>query len=643
MKRMRIALAGNANVGKSSLFNYLTGLEQHIGNWPGKTIEKVEGVLNYKGTEIGIVDLPGIYSLSSFSLEELVTREYISKEKPDVVVDVVDASVLERNLFFTLQLLELGCPVVVALNMVDVARKKGADVDVKKLSKLLGVPVVPITATTGNGVSELMDAVVTARKKKQKPFRIEYRKPMEEKLGKLEEKVGKLKLDYPKRWLALKLLEGDKYIVGMVNEKSPETIKLAKKIQEDVEAKCGQKSSVAVSSEKYSTAERIARECISLRDVEVPLRQKLDAVLIHKYFGYLFLALVAGIVFYSIFTVGDLLSGFLLDEIELLKEATGLAAGGGILQEILVGGVLEGVVAGIAIALPYLIPFYIILAILEDSGYLARMAFLMDAIMHKIGLHGKAFIPIILAYGCNVPACLSCRILETQRARLLTAFIVTLVPCAAVSVVILGLVATFVGLEWALFLYLLNLAIILVLGKIGCRALPGEPVGLIMEMPEYKMPMLKNILLEAWRELRSFAYMAFPIIIVSTFLIKLIEMAGWLGAISDLLAPVTVGWLGLPAVVGITLIFGALRKELALIMLAALLGTEAFDTVLTPVQMITFAIVTMFYVPCAATVAALKKEHGWGKALAISGFEVVFAIVLAGLVARGLEALAVFS
>jgi len=391
---------------------------------------------------------------------------------------------------------------------------------------------------------------------------------------------------------------------------------------------------VAISSERYAAAEQIARESINLKDVDVPLQQKLDGILLHKYVGYLFLFLVAGIVFLSIFAIGDAVSGYLLESLEGAKILTKEAVGEGPLQEIAIDGVLEGILAGIAIALPYLIPFYIVLAILEDSGYLARMAFLMDAVMHKIGLHGKAFIPIILGYGCNVPGCVGCKILETQRARLLTAFIVTLVPCAAVSVVIMGLVATYVGLEWAIFLYALNLAIILVLGRIGCKALPGEPVGLIMEMPEYRVPIPKNIFMQAWKELRSFVFMAFPIIIGATFLIKLIEVAGWLGPISDALSTITVGWLGLPAIVGITLIFGMLRKELALIMLAALLGTEIFIDVLTPVQMITFAIVTMFYVPCAATVAVLNKEHGWKVALGISVFEIIFAIVLAGVVAR---------
>ncbi|HNT61037.1 MAG TPA: nucleoside recognition domain-containing protein, partial [Candidatus Bilamarchaeaceae archaeon] len=305
---------------------------------------------------------------------------------------------------------------------------------------------------------------------------------------------------------------------------------------------------------------------------------------------------------------------------------------------ILVEGVFEGIAAAAIIALPYIIPFAIALAILEDSGYLARMAFLMDTFMRKIGLHGKAFIPMILGYGCTVPACLSCRIMETQRERFLSAFLVTLVPCAARSVIIMGLVAAFVGIEWAAFLYLLNILIIAILGRIAFRALPGEPMGLIMEMPSYKMPSPINIAKTAWLKANSFIWIALPIIIASTVLIKLVEFFGLIGPISDVLSPITVGWLGLPAIAGITLIFGILRKELALVMLAALLGTENFSSALTQVQMLTFAIVSMYYVPCTATIAALAREFGWKKSLAITVFEVMFAILLAGVLARILEA-----
>ncbi len=637
MKTLRIALAGNANVGKSVLFNHLTGLQQHIGNWPGKTIEKAEGRLNFKGVEINVIDLPGIYSFSTFSSEELISRDYIAKERPDVIVNVIDASVLERSLFFTLQLLELGRPVVIALNMMDVACAKGIEVNEKKLSKMLGVPIVPITATEGKGISELMETVLKAQGQRQRPFLLAYRKKLEAEIRRLTRQIERQGFAYPPRWMAVKLLEEDAQVVGVIGKRNPEIIENARKTRLMVEKSCGQSSSVALSSERYYAAERIARACMALKKTEIPISQKLDSFLLHRFFGYFFLALVAAIVFLLIFCFGDFFSIHLLGLLSSLKVALSSYIGDGFLQEIIVSGVVEGLIAGISIALPYLVPFYIILAILEDSGYLARMAFLMDAFMHMLGMHGKAFIPMILAYGCNVPACLSCRILETRKDRLLASFIVTLIPCAAVTVVIMGLVATYVGLEWALGLYILNLLVILVLGRIAFKAIPGEPVGLVMEMPSYKMPMPGNVLMQAWKEIRSFVFMALPIIVASTFLIKLAELLGWLNPISDLISPVTVGWLGLPSVVGITLIFGVLRKELALITLAALLGTEAFDTVLTPIQMVTFAVVTMFYVPCAATIAALKKEHGWRVALGISAFEVVFAILLAGLIARGLE------
>ncbi len=631
---MRIALAGNANVGKSALFNHLTGLHQHMGNWPGKTIEKAEGRLNFKGTEIDIIDLPGIYSLSTFSTEELISREYIAKQKPEVVINVVDASVLERNLFFTLQLLELDVPVVIALNMMDIARSRGIKIDVEKLSKKLGVPVIPIIATKGSGVTKLMKAAVHAPSKKLK---ILYSKKIEGHIKELTAAIDKLNLDYPSRWVAVKLLEHDPKITKLIEKTDPKVARLASKSIAKIEKTFGKSGSVLIPSERYSRSELIARSCMVLRSAEIPITQRLDSILLHRYAGYFFMLLIAAISFYSLFSLGDFTSELLLEFFGSLKQVLHDYFGIGIAQEIFIEGVVEGLIAGLSIALPYLIPFYIILAILEDSGYLARMAFLMDAVMQKMGMHGKAFIPLLLAYGCNVPACLSCRILETQRSRLLASFVVTLVPCAAVTVVIMGLVATYVGIEWALALYGLNLLVILVLGRIAFKLLPGEPVGLIMEMPCYKIPSLWNIAIQSWRRLHAFVFMAFPIIIVSTFLMKVTELLGLLGPISDMLSPVTVDWLGLPAIVGITLIFGVLRKELALIMLAALLGTEVFDSVLTPVQMITFAVVTMFYVPCVATVAALKKEQGWKNAILISIFEIIFAIVLAGIISRLLQ------
>jgi len=298
------------------------------------------------------------------------------------------------------------------------------------------------------------------------------------------------------------------------------------------------------------------------------------------------------------------------------------------------GGVIEGVIAAITIALPYIVPFYIILYFLEDSGYLSRIAFLMDNAMHKMGLHGKAFIPLMLGYGCNVPACLGCRIMETERERLLAAFVTTLVPCAARTVIILGLVGEFIGVQWALMLYVFNLLVIFALGRLAFRTLPGEPTALIMEMHDYRMPHLKTVLKQTWFRLTEFIKIAFPLIIIGSLAIKLIEVSGLLEPIASTLSPVTVMWLGLPAITGITLIFGVLRKELTLIMLATLLGTTNFGQVLTPIQMIVFTLVAMFYIPCIATIAALIREFGWKKALFITVFEIVFAISVGGVASR---------
>jgi ferrous iron transport protein B len=330
----------------------------------------------------------------------------------------------------------------------------------------------------------------------------------------------------------------------------------------------------------------------------------------------------------------DFASALLGDFFFGLKPTFDSILGTGIVGELLWGGIIEGIVGGITVALPYIMPFYFILYLFEDSGYLSRIAFLMDNLMHKMGLHGKAFIPVMLSFGCNVPGCLGCRIMETTRERLLTAFVVTLVPCAATSVIILGLVGNFVGIEWALGLYIFDLVYIFILGRIAFKALPGEPTELIMEMSDYRAPHLSTVLKQTWFRLREFIVMAFPLIIVGSIIIKLAEVANLLGPISDISSPLTVVWLGLPAVTGIALIFGVLRKELTLIMLATLFGTTNFATVMTPIQMITFTIVVMLYIPCVATIGALVKEFGWKKALLITVIEVLLALLVGGIVAR---------
>ena len=308
----------------------------------------------------------------------------------------------------------------------------------------------------------------------------------------------------------------------------------------------------------------------------------------------------------------------------------------GILSEF-VWASLEGLMGGISIALPYILPFYLILGILEDSGYMTRIAFLMDRLMHVIGLHGKAFIPCVLGIGCNVPACLGCRILERQRDRTLAIFIVTLIPCTAQTLIIFALVGKYMGFQWVFFLYLLDIVIIIILGKIAQRVLPGEPMGLIMEMSSLKRPDSKVVVTQTWFRLKEFIYIALPIIMLGNIILKALEVFELLDIINALLAPITVVILGLPEEIGIALIFGIFRKELAVILLGTLFGTMNFQTVMSPVQMITFSIVTMFYIPCIATIAALKRELKWKKTLVIVGFEILFAIGIGVVISRVLQ------
>ena len=645
-KEITVALAGNANVGKSAIFNQLTGLNQVIGNWPGKTVERAEGTLHFKGYTVRVIDLPGIYSLSTFSLEEIVSRDYIAIEKPDIIINVVDASTLERNLYFTLQLLELEAPLIVDLNQVDFAAKKGIRIDVDKLSRALGVPVVPTVAITGSGINELLSAVIAVinGERKLQPLKVRYGAEVEERVQKLqrlvEHRLTQLCEVYPARWISVKLLEKDVNVAEKLKnyESGKKVLDYAEELAAELEKMHGETAPVVLASERYTIASKIAKD---VTVVEAPprisLEQKLDAITTHKFLGYPILAGIIAFMFILIFVGGSFLSealdyafqglvtyieSFLLN---FLPSTTVTLIG---------KGVLGGFVAGITIALPYIVPFYIALALLEDSGYLPRAAFLMDNLMHKIGLHGKAFIPLILGYGCSVPACIGCRIMETERERFLAAFVVTLIPCAARTVVILGLVGRFVGLHAALALYVFDLILIFILGRIAFKVLPGEPVGLIMEMPSYKKPALKNVLTKTWSRTKDFVYIAFPIIVAGSLTITVLDVTGFIGYITAGARSLISGWLGLPVETGIPLIFGILRKELALILLAGLIPLNS----LTAVQMIVFALVTMIYIPCIATIAALIREFGWRKALAITLIDITVALLLGGITYRVLLA-----
>jgi ferrous iron transport protein B len=649
-RELTVALAGNANVGKSAIFNQLTGLNQVTGNWPGKTVERAEGTLHFKGYTIHIVDLPGTYSLSAYSMEEIVSREYLAVEKPDFIIDVVDASALERNLYLTLQLLELAVPFVIALNQVDFAAKKGLRIDTAKLSAALGVRVIPTVAVTGTGITELLDAVIdqVGQRDQAKQIYPMYGKEIEQRIQAIEDlvvaKLPQLYSVYPAKWIAIKLLEKDADIMGKVAAvpDGKALLELVEGIDSELETVHGETPAVIMASERYSLASKIAKEAVVIEAApRISVEEKLAAVTTHKVYGYVVLAGVVVAIFGVIFVGGSLLSGVLDSGVAWISSGfTALLSGflPFVVVELIVKGVVAGIAAGVTIALPYIVPFYVILALLEDSGYLPRAAFLMDSAMHKIGLHGKAFIPMMLGYGCSVPACIGCRIMETKRERFLTAFVVLLIPCAARTVVILGLVGKYVGLPAVVGLYLFDVALVFGLGRIAFKALPGEPVGLIMEMPNYKLPSAKTVVLKTWSRSRDFVFVAFPIMIIGSIAVEAFALSGLMPYFVAGASPLMTLWLGLPAVAAIPLIFGILRKELTLILLSTTLAAVGLSlTSLSAVQMIVFALVVMIYIPCLATIAACKREFGWKKSLGMAAVDIGLALAIGGLAFRVLS------
>lgn len=641
---IRIALAANANTGKSTFFNQITGASQHVGNWPGKTVEKVEGFVKFGPFNVYILDLPGTYSLSAYSEEEIIAREYIAIHKPDVVLNIVDASAIERNLYLTVQLLELEAPLVVALNMIDIAARKGFKINVERFSEILGVPVIPMVAVSGRGVSEALSKAVEVAigKIKISPMKIVYGLEVEKAItkltSKLQEKIPSLCKIYPARWLAIKILEEDEDILKRVASEpnGSEVIKLSEEIIKELETIHGEPIQVIIASERYSIVNRIVKEVLTVEKVPlITFGERLDLLTTHMVWGYVILAMVITLIFTSVFIIGNFIGGiiehyFSIFLLPLVPENLGF-----------IRGLIDGLIAGIVLIVPYVTPFYFILFFLENSGYLPRAAFLLDVLMHKIGLHGKAFIPLLLGYGCNVPACLGCRIMETGREKFILGLMITMIPCAARTIVILSLVGKYLGIHVALSIYALDLVIVFMIGRAANRILPGSPIGLIMEMPPYRMPNLKTIVVETYVRVKEFMFIALPLLMVGSGFVNILNNLNLLNTISNVFAP-TLSIIGLPSVVGIPLIFGILRKELTIAMLAEAAGTNIFNTILTPRQMLVFSTFTILYIPCIATIVAIFKEYGLFKTITIVLTNIIIAVTVSALVNIVLLAIGVF-
>jgi ferrous iron transport protein B len=590
-------------------------------------------MLHFNGIEAAIVDLPGIYSLSTYSLEEIVTRDYIAREKPDVVINVIGAPVLERNLFFTLQLLETGVPMVVCLNQVDAAQDQGIEIDARKLAETLGVPVVPTVAARGQGIKELVETALRTASSKVQRVPPRYGDGIEDEVQGLAAAIEGEKVDigYSSRWVALKLLERDEGVVGQVESLSPTLAQASETAARRLEARYHQPSYTLVAAQRYARANEITRSAQRQAATKTSLSHRIDRLTTHKVFGYIMsIAVLAGLLLWT-FTAGNGLSNLLSQAFAFFQPVNPQVSGP--LLSVLWNGVFGGLVAGITLVLPYVVPFYLLLAIMEDSGILTRVAFMMDGVMHQMGLHGKAIIPLILGYGCNVPAIYTTRVMATRRERLLASFAVTFAPCAARTIVILGLVAAFVGTGWALALYGIDLLVMFIALKLAVKVVPGQATGLIMEMHSFKAPSMSVVLKQTWSRTKSLAYMVMPMYMIGTALVQGLYVFGVLNPVNGALSFLTVTWLGLPAIAGVLLIFGVVRKELILLTLVAIYGT-GLRAALTPDQFIVLALVGTLYLPCVATVGILAKEFGWKAATAISAANLGAAVLAGGIATR---------
>jgi len=615
----RIALVGQPNSGKSTLFNAIVGYRAVTANFPGTTVEAIRGQANVGGHRVEVVDLPGTYSLLADDLAERVTREFLLSGEVDAVVQVVDASLLGRSLELTLELAELGIPTVLCLNMMDEAEHKGIAIDREALSSLLGIPVVTTIASRGQGLVELLAALPQARPVQRPP----YTPDVERALARIVEAIpGNPDLQRPSPiHRAAQLLAGADAVLD------PAMAQAVGDARAELGRGRGEDPGVILADERHAQAMRLFEAVAQVGQPRIGWRERLDDVLMHPFLGYPVLVLVLlgmfALVFWAGGTVEEALSPWLTGVSEWLTRAVGrgpLAA--------FLAGAWEGLAAGIAIVLPYLIPFLLLLAFLEDVGYMSRVGYLLDGFMHRIGLHGKSVIPFLLGYGCTVPAVLATRILDDERDRLVTAALAVMVPCAGRTIVIMGLVGRYVGPAAALLLYLGNILVIALAGWALTKVLPGAGPGLILEIPPYRRPRGRNLLGKTWLRLRGFVMLALPLLAVSSAFLALAEALGWARWLNASLRFVT--WpMGLPAEAGVPLVLGVLRKELSLVMLEQALpgGVEA----LSWVQMIVFSVFVMFYVPCLATVGALGRELGWRRTgivvLGTTGLGLVLALL----------------
>ncbi len=627
-----VIFIGQPNCGKSTIFNAIAGLKAKTSNFPGTTVTHTHSKVNVEGRLLNIIDLPGTYSLNPADEGEKVVLTHLFSEKPDLIVNVVDASILGRSLGLTLELIELEYPMVLALNMMDLAEKKGITIDTKKLGKLLGIPVIPMTASHGRGVRELLDACFDVLDKGKRPRSIHCSKDVEENIEKLQKSIPD---DFPvfstRRFTAIRMIEaGRLFFEEVLEEIFPDLKKKLDKVRRDLETRHDVPAYEVIASERHHLALKYFEQSSRVeRGRQIDWKDRVDDIVMHPFLGYIILLVVFFSFFFVIFRIGNPLEELILGPAAALRQSLALHLGSGLLYYV-ADGLLQGVIGGVAIVLPYFVPLLIMMSLLEDIGYLARAGFLMDTFMHRIGLHGKSVSPLILGFGCNVPAIVSTRMLESRRDRIITSLLIPFIPCSARTTIILALVAFYLGPVWAFGFYVVNIFLVALISRILSMFFKTPSPGLILEIPSLKSPSLQNILKKTYLQLKSFIKFAWPILIAGSAVLGLLQFFHLDRTINLILAPMVEKLLGLPQELGVTLVFGFLRKELSLIMMLQSLGVgyEELMTVITKGQLVVFSVFICFFIPCVSTVAMLWKEMGRRIAMISIAMNIGVAIVL---------------
>lgn len=648
-KKITFALAGNQNCGKTTLFNQLTGANQHVGNFPGVTVDRKDGTIR-NHPEATVTDLPGIYSLSPYSSEEIVTRDFLLKSHPDGIINIVDASNLERNLCLTMQLMELGIPMVLALNMMDEVRENGGSVRVNELEKILGIPVVPISAAKNEGVDELINHAIHVARYGEAPVRIDFCPDNEEK----QEPVGAVHrcihaavhmlepeakaLGIPVRFAATKMIEND-YLLEKEMKLSKEKENAFLEIVRVMENESGLDRKAAVSNMRFSFIEKVCEQTVTKpsESKEHKRSAAIDKILTGKYTAIPCFIGIMGLIFVMTFNlVGAWLSdlmGMGVDAVTgLISKALAAADVNTVVQSLVVDGVCKGVGSVISF-LPTIVTLFFFLSILEDTGYMARVAFVMDKPLRKIGLSGRSFVPMLIGFGCSVPAIMSTRTLSSERDRKMTILLTPFMSCSAKLPIYSLMVSTFFARKYQALVMVGLYAFGIICGILYALVLnktkfKGEPVPFVMELPNYRLPSAKSVVQLLWEKAKGFLQKAFTIIFAATIVIWFLQTFdarfnvaktaenSLLAAIGNLAAPLFAplgfgDWR-----VATALITGFTAKESVVSTLNVLLGgsTAGVSAMFTPFSAVVFLVFTLLYTPCVAAIATVKREMGGAKA-----------------------------